>query len=171
MIRSKRKSRFQDIHLCVDRILTGDQKLRAYELSVKENPRNAPQVPRMPGMSLHPMKMALLSGKLWKRGRVLRVGFLDGSATQRKRVWAYATEWMKYANVQFKSSTSLSSCDIRVSFEADPGSWSYVGTDNLGIDKREPTMNFAASPLFAADVIESPMPVASDAPSESMISM
>ena len=91
---------------------------------------------------MHPEKMALLAGKIWRKGRVLRVAFLDGSRTQRQRVMSRTSEWMKYANIQFKLATSPSSADIRISFEADSGSWSYVGTDNLGIDKSEPTMNF-----------------------------
>jgi hypothetical protein len=128
--------------MCVDRILTGEQKIQAYELSLKENSRNAPAVPRMPGMSNHPLKMALLAGKMWKKGRVLRVGFLDGSQTQRQRVMARTSVWMKFANIRFQPASSVSSADIRISFKADPGSWSYVGTDNLGIDKGEPTMNF-----------------------------
>jgi len=142
MAKSKKKIDLKKIHVCVDRILTGEQKLRAYELSVKENPMNAPVVPRLPRMSLHPSKMALLAGKLWRKGRTLSVGFMDGSTTQRKRVIEHASEWMRYANIRFDFSVSPSRADIRISFEADPGSWSYVGTDSLGISKSEPTMNF-----------------------------
>jgi hypothetical protein len=37
---------------------------------------------------------------------------------------------------------SKANAQIRISFSADEGSWSYIGTDCLGIEKTEPTMNF-----------------------------
>jgi hypothetical protein len=89
--------------------------------------------------------MALFTGKMWpKTGRTLGVRFLDGSKTQRKLAQKYANEWSLFANVVFKFNAGASA-EIRVSFQADPGSWSAVGTDCLSagdFPKKEPTMNF-----------------------------
>lgn len=136
------KKKLSNIHMCVDRILTGEQKIKAMELAIKENQKNQPKVQRLPGVSLHPMKMALQTGKMWAPGRVLRIYFMDGSKTQRSRVIEHASQWMEYANIKFDFKAARTKSDIRISFIADPGSWSYIGTDSLGIPKSEPTMNF-----------------------------
>jgi len=130
------------IHMCVDRILTGEQKIKAMQLAIKENQKNEPKIRRLPGVSNHPMKMALEAGKMWIDGRLLRICFLDGSKTQKSRVIEHASKWLKYANVKFDFTATKTNSDIRISFVADSGSWSYIGTDNLGIPKNQPTMNF-----------------------------
>jgi Astacin (Peptidase family M12A) len=129
--------------ICFDRIIPYDeQKIRAAELAVKANPANAPKIPpKLAGVSLHPAKMALFTGKKWANGSELGVAFLDGSNTQRQRVQEHAVQWMKYTNIKFKFDAGKNAT-IRISFVADPGSWSYIGTDNLTIAKDEPTMNF-----------------------------
>jgi len=137
-----------ELRLCVDRIIPSDQKSAAAALAIAENPKNDP-LPMLrkhapAGVSFHPAKMALLTGKLWPNGKTLRVRFLDGSATQRKRVQQHATEWSQFANVRFEWKGSAKA-EIRISFSADPGSWSGIGTDCLHADyfpKNEPTMNF-----------------------------
>lgn len=131
------------IHLCYDRILTSSEKIRAAALARKENPANEPKMPKkLFGASAHPFKMALLTGKRWKKGRVLKVYFTDGSATQKQRVRDHALHWMPYANIKLDFNATRDNSDLRISFKADSGSWSYVGTDNLGISKTQPTMNF-----------------------------
>lgn len=134
--------KLSNIHMCVDRILTGEQKIKAMELAIKENKKNQPKIQRLPGVSNHPLKMALQTGKMWADGRLLRVYFLDGSNTQKSRVIEHASQWLTYANIKFDFKAAKAKSDIRISFEADAGSWSYIGTDNLGIPKNEPTMNF-----------------------------
>jgi hypothetical protein len=137
-----------DLRLCVERILPAEHKQAAAALSIAQNPKNDPlhafRKFRPAGVSLHPAKMALLTGKLWPNGKVLGVRFLDGSSTQRKRVQAHAEEWLSYANVAFNWKAGAKA-ELRISFSADPGSWSAVGTDCLHTDyfaKNEPTMNF-----------------------------
>jgi hypothetical protein len=139
---AKKSADLKNIHFCFDRIITGENKIEAMDRAIRENERNKPVVPKMPGMSLHPFKMAMLAGKNWSPGRVLKVSFLDGSKTQKKRTTDHAAGWLKYANIQFEFGTARNKSDIRISFEADAGSWSYIGTDNLHIGKSEPTMNF-----------------------------
>ncbi|MDE2048928.1 MAG: peptidase M12 [Betaproteobacteria bacterium] len=142
------RSRKRVIHMCCDRILTGAQKVRAMELAVQENPANGPPPPpphrKLFGASsaAAPAKMALIAGKKWQSGRVLGVWFMDGTPTQRAKVRQQAVKWEPFANIRFDFTAPRASAQIRISFQADSGSWSYIGTDNLAIAKSQPTMNF-----------------------------
>jgi hypothetical protein len=133
------------VRICVDRVIPLRLKAAAAALAQKENPANGPRgLQMMPGVSAHPLKMALFTGKRWKPGRTLGIRFLDGSKTQRSKTQQFAKEWLQYANVRMKFDAG-SQAEIRISFEADPGSWSAVGTDCLLHDAfpvTDPTMNF-----------------------------
>jgi len=135
----------QDLRLCVDRIIPYHLKPLAAEAALAENPKNRPKIPAlMPGASAHPAKIALFAGKKWQTGKVLSVVFLDGSKTQKAKVKQHADTWSQYANIRFNFNGG-SNAAIRVSFKADPGSWSAVGTDCFvkeAFPKGEPTMNF-----------------------------
>lgn len=136
------------LQICFDRVLTGEQKIRAMRASIQENRENAPPMPapqrrRFGASSMAaPAKMALEAGKKWAKGKTLGVCFMDGSPTQRARVKAQALKWCEHANIKLNFNASKTKAHIRISFKADDGSWSYIGTDCLGIPKREPTMNF-----------------------------
>ncbi len=134
-----------NLHLCIDRVVNQQHKIRAAEIAVAENSENRPDLIALkPGVSIHPVKLALFTGKKWPDGKTLGVRFLDGSSTQTAKVKLNAVKWCKYANVQFDFSAGADA-QIRISFKADPGSWSAVGTDCLLTDafpKDQPTMNF-----------------------------
>lgn len=138
----------QAVHMCCDRILVGNDKTRAMLAAIKENPDNGPPPPpphkKLFGASspAAPAKMALVAGKKWKPGRTLGVYFIDGSATQKARVKEQAVKWSQYSSIKFDFAATKANAQIRISFVADSGSWSYIGTDNLVIPKNEPTMNF-----------------------------
>jgi len=85
-------------------------------------------------------RMALLKGKLWKKGTTLTVKFLGGDPAIQKKVEVMAKNWENFANIKFNF-ISDGDANIRVAFEPD-GSWSYIGTDALGIPQNEPTMNY-----------------------------
>jgi hypothetical protein len=138
------------VRLCIDRVIPLRLKAKAAALAVQENPANGPRSFQMmtpglsSGVSAHPLKMALFTGKRWKPGRTLGIQFLDGSKTQRSKTQHFAEEWLQFANVRMKFNAGPKS-EIRISFQADPGSWSAVGTDCLLADAfpaKEPTMNF-----------------------------
>ncbi len=98
----------------------------------------------MAGVSFHPLKMAIQTGKKWANGRTLGVRFLDGSSTQTGKVIDHARVWSKYANISFDFNAGQNA-EIRISFQADDGSWSAMGTDCLHrptFPLNEPTMNF-----------------------------
>ena len=133
------------VRICIDRVIPLRLKAAAAALAQKENPANGPRgLQMMAGVSAHPLKMALFTGKRWKPGRTLGIRFLDGTKTQKTKTQQFAKEWLKYANVGMNFDPG-SQAEIRISFEADPGSWSAVGTDCLLTDSfpvNEPTMNF-----------------------------
>lgn len=143
------KRRRAQPQFCIDRIIPADErKLVAADVAIKENPENDPrELSELLGVSRNPFKMAIITGKKWAvppRGKTLGVHFLDGSTTQRERVQAHARAWSKYANITFDFNADAKA-PIRVSFSADDGSWSAVGTDCLASDffrPGEPTMNF-----------------------------
>ena len=109
-------SKLKPINLCYDRILTGSQKILAAELAAKENRSNTPKVSKkLFGVSSHPLKMALQTGKRWRNGRILRVCFLDGSTIQKQRVREHAMHWMTFANIAFSFDVARSKSDIRIS--------------------------------------------------------
>ena len=81
-------------------------------------------------------------GKFWKRGETLGVTFLNGTDAQKQAVRRFAQAWSSYANIVFQFDVPVSESEIRISFYEGWGSWSFVGTDCLLIDKTNPTMNF-----------------------------
>ena len=93
---------------------------------------------------IHIARMAVSLSKKWENGRQLKCRFLDGSSTQQKKVEDKAHLWEQFGNVSFKFISS-GPAEIRISFAADPGSWSAVGTDCLVQDYfplHQPTMNY-----------------------------
>lgn len=89
-------------------------------------------------------RMAVVNLKKWHDAQKIRCRFLDGSPTQRQRVQAKAHIWEKYARIKLVFGNDPDA-EIRISFVADPGSWSAVGTDCLVetyFPKHQATMNF-----------------------------
>jgi len=96
-----------------------------------------------PNETLDLARLALLTDNKWQKGTTLTITFMDGSSTQKTKVKKFAKYWVSKAkaNIKLKFLGSGSSM-IRISFVADPGSWSYIGTDCLHIPANRPTMNF-----------------------------
>jgi serralysin len=149
----------QPIHVCVDYDLEQHRLHDSLRHAIRENPANHPakrgtpehalamSLVENPGRILAPneaadiQRMALVTGKKWQPGRTLTVCFLDGGAVQKKKVKANAVKWIQFADIKFKF-VQGNKADIRISFIADPGSWSTIGTDALTVPLDEPTMNF-----------------------------
>ncbi len=70
-----------------------------------------------------------------------RVYFLDGTVKQKRKVRESFLKLNNVANFRFVETTDRVNSDIRISFKYN-GSWSYVGTDNNYISKKDATMNF-----------------------------
>ena len=97
-----------------------------------------------PSQPIHPSRLALINMKKWDTGSTLKCRFLDGTSTQQDGVVQKARIWEQYAyiKIDFVKTTDE---QVRISFNADPGSWSAVGTDALlkeYFPKYQPTMNY-----------------------------
>jgi len=87
------------------------------------------------------LEMAAQTKKLWKPCETLKVFFFNGQNKRTERVIEYASIWSDHCSVKFEPTDNIADAQIRVSFQA-PGSWSYIGTDALGVPKNEATINF-----------------------------
>jgi hypothetical protein len=122
---------------CVDRVFPLRHEEKAIRIAEEENPGNRLD-PDSSG------RIAVLTAKKWRPGRTLRVKFLDGEDQVIEKVKHYAKRWTDYANIGFDFDSDADA-EIRISFMADPGSWSAVGTDALveeWFPAYQPTMNF-----------------------------
>ncbi|KAE8244742.1 hypothetical protein A4X13_0g6310 [Tilletia indica] len=89
--------------------------------------------------------------KLWdalpQRLTYAFVGRFKGNKIQQLKFHKFATEWERYANVSFERVEDVEDALIRVSFNPNDGSWSYVGNGCLkakptdGDDNDLPTLN------------------------------
>lgn len=122
--------------VCIDRYPDEEDVVRAAEIAIDENPRNAPE--GVEGLS--DQELALETGKMWENGRTLRVAFMDGHDELRPRIEELAKQWSEHANIAFDFGNHAEP-EIRISFKLS-GSWSYVGTDALTRPADEPTMNY-----------------------------
>jgi hypothetical protein len=117
------------LKMCYDRLLPNDlrrvQRVRSY----------APG----PSRALRPRAISLI-GKQWVNGSTISIRFMGGTQSQKDMVKAIAPEWTKHANLDFEFTDSPNAL-IRVTFDADDGAWSYVGTDNLNIPLHAATLN------------------------------
>jgi serralysin len=82
-------------------------------------------------------------GKLWKVGSTIRFRFLDGEEQDKEVVRKAIDQWSQHVNLKIEE-TSSDAAELRISFKAQ-GSWSYIGTDALGVSKTDPTINYAFS--------------------------
>ncbi|MCV0425929.1 MAG: hypothetical protein K5905_10675 [Roseibium sp.] len=81
-----------------------------------------------------------LIGKQWPNESTIRIRFLGGSQSDQDMVRTIAPMWTEHANLNFEFSEDPRA-EIRVSFDANDGAWSYVGTDNLSIPLHAATLN------------------------------
>lgn len=98
----------------------------------------------LPGQEYFPettSKGAVVTNKKWPNGSVITVSLNGGTTKVRNKVMQFAKEWSKYANITFNFVTS-GTAQIRVTFTAGAGSYSYIGKDALGIASNKETMNF-----------------------------
>jgi len=137
------------VHVCIDRKLPDALAEKAADVAFKENASNRPTLANVDPQKAprHSEALAIVTTKKWAKGnarKTLRVRFLDGSAKQRAKVEAQAHGWEPYEKIGFVFGSDPAA-ELRVSFVADPGSWSAIGTDALVADAYppdKPTMNF-----------------------------
>lgn len=110
--------------ICFDRIL----------------PRNLRRPQRARTMPDGRMRAISPIGKQWINGSNIRIRFMEGSEAQKNMVRQFAPIWTEHANLSFEF-TDHPRAEIRVTFDADDGAWSYVGTDNGNIPLHAATLN------------------------------
>ncbi|MEX0636527.1 MAG: M12 family metallopeptidase, partial [Ferruginibacter sp.] len=79
-------------------------------------------------------------------GSIVKVKFLSGSRALRTKMFNYAKEWEKYANIKFQL-VEFGDAEIRIFIGRGNGHSSYIGTVARNIDPEEETMN-----LDSADI-------------------
>ena len=87
-------------------------------------------------------RAVFLVSKLWATGQTIKIAFMDGGGSQHETVKQESTKWLEHANLNFEWG-SINGSNVRISFDENRGSWSYVGKDCLGIPADQPTMNLA----------------------------
>jgi hypothetical protein len=131
----------QPIHVCIERIVPAEyQPARA----TSERALTEHALRDLDPTDHEAQRAAIVVPKKWPDGTTLKCRFLDGSDVQRRKTELNASRWEDYANVKLEFVETADE-QIRISFVADPGSWSAVGTDCLiaaYFPKYQPTMNF-----------------------------
>jgi hypothetical protein len=109
-------------------------------------PRRLP--PLSPNLSLPRTRAILANRSKWVNGTQLRYCFV-GEAVDDAWLGAVRDGFAKWESLgtglRFRPEADPAEAEVRIAF-ADDGSWSYVGTDCLGIGAAEPTMNFGWDP-------------------------
>lgn len=108
---------------------------------------------RVAGSPTMPVSMGVAAKKkLWKPGTELKVRFLEGTPALHARVLQTAAAWF-VDGVRLKLSAAQGGepAQIRIAFNPNGGSWSYIGTDGLGIHPSQPTMNLGWATLDTAE--------------------
>jgi serralysin len=159
--KSKTKPVAKILRVCVDRPSSFLDLHRKMYQSIRHNPKNNPAakgteehaiVTRFlenPHQNFSPehsatlSRLALVTDSKWQKGTTITISFLDGSSVQKKKTKKYARYWISKANANLKLKFITGKKGmIRISFVADPGSWSVIGTECLSLPVNEPTMNF-----------------------------
>ena len=121
--------------VCIDKVIEKHEPWQ-YLISDKESKEVTSSL-----SALSPsVRIAVIKEKIWSKRR-LTVYFMEGDKAVQKKVKYYARIWSNFAKIRFVF-TSNPNADIRISFDEGGGSWSYIGSDALSIDKDEPTMNY-----------------------------
>lgn len=120
------------------------------ESSIFETSKDIPTVRSTTGIAdAHLLKAGSANqNKLWPEcTSTIRYTFLSsphgGTKEQEQKVRDSIQEWTYYANVDLKEVKDASDADVRVRFDPQDGSWSYVGLDVTKVDAQAPTMNLA----------------------------
>jgi serralysin len=106
-------------------------------------------------LSVQKARAAFLKGKQWEQGQTIRIAFLQNSVNYQNQILnpQYTREKADYVrqvimsdvaplvNLKFEWNADPATSDVRIMFVPDLGAWSYIGTDNAGITKDQPTMN------------------------------
>lgn len=133
------------LRVCLDKHLPPDLAARAADYAIRENPANRPYGADDPRKA-DPRTLAIQVGKKWKLPEdgsplVLRVRFLGGNATIQQKIVAQVRQLEQWAHVRFEF-VKTGTAEIRIGFDYQDGSWSYIGLDANFVPQNQKTMNF-----------------------------
>lgn len=106
-------------------------------------------------LSIQKATAAFLKGKQWDQGKTIRIAFLQKAVNYQGQILdpQYTKEKESFVkqkvmsvlaplvNLNFTWGVEPENSDVRIMFVPELGAWSYIGTDNAGISKDQPTMN------------------------------
>ena len=97
-------------------------------------------------------RSAILTSAKWEVGADITIRFLGGASELQQRVRVVAQEWTGtgMANLNFVFMNE-GPTNIRISFEQDNRSWSYIGTQCNQIKETAATMNYGWLTLDSSD--------------------
>ncbi|MBF0624047.1 MAG: matrixin family metalloprotease [Magnetococcales bacterium] len=104
--------------------------------------------PRELAADVNPRRAGLIRaiGSKWVNGTQLTYGFLQNTTDAEKNVVRNAfNTWQSLCGLTFQESTDARQAMVRITFDRNDGSWSYVGRDILNtaiVGQGQPTMNF-----------------------------
>jgi hypothetical protein len=138
----------RDVPICRPVSLPDHMIEDAARVAIHHNPQNGVNVAslnvHLPAMAqmMTPYHLAVMTGKNWKPGTVILVGFMESGTPQavRDKVLSHMSAWSTSANISFREVRGGESPMIRVSFRGD-GYYSYIGTDNLSVPPNQLTMS------------------------------
>jgi hypothetical protein len=85
---------------------------------------------------------AILKDYVWDQGQEITIGFLEGTPSQQDFVKKTVLEtWQPLINLKLSFIDDPTNAVIRVGFDPNLGSWSYIGKQNKNIPKSERTIN------------------------------
>lgn len=79
-------------------------------------------------------------GTAWPAGR--EISYHIPNYVDKQLVKKGFDEWQQHVGLKLVEKSDIRSANIRVSFNHNQGSWSYVGVQNLSVAAPNPTMNF-----------------------------
>ncbi|RFN45094.1 hypothetical protein FIE12Z_10664 [Fusarium flagelliforme] len=75
--------------------------------------------------------------------QIIRYFFMGGNQLQHEKVAQAIEEWTWYANISFMEVFSAEESKVRITFDPNDGSWSYIGRQCDSVPLTEATMNLA----------------------------
>lgn len=88
------------------------------------------------------VELALPVSTMWEPGTEIKIAFLSGKKIIKDHLMEIASEWLKYANLDFVYVTRNKQSDVRITFNSKLDSTSALGTECKLYGPNEATMNF-----------------------------
>ncbi len=94
-------------------------------------------------VSVQRSSFILLNSTKWVNGTDLTFKFIEGAEAQKNVVRRAFQIWKQQGiGLSFKEVSKTQEAILRIGFNLNDGSWSYVGRENLSVPKNQRTMNF-----------------------------